>query len=245
VGQLLQANAIKMALLTHRSDMPYCMGSLYWQINDCWPVASWSGIDYYGKWKALHYFAREACKNQVINIVADDAKISVTAISDLVEKMPATLQLQLIDFSGNLLWSKSIKVTIPSNGSSVVYSINLQDLPLNGHENEVLLSATLINGKNEIDRQIYYFEKPLKLNLSEPGIQTRIIHEDKEFVIKITSEKLCKNLMLISDNTDVQFSDNFFDLLPGEIKQVTCPATVSVEEFQKGFRTLNLKQTMK
>jgi len=66
VGQLLQAEAIKLAIESHRSGMPYCMGSLYWQINDCWPVASWSGIDYYGKWKALHYFAREAFKPTVL-----------------------------------------------------------------------------------------------------------------------------------------------------------------------------------
>jgi beta-mannosidase len=245
VGQLLQADAIKMALLTHRSDMPYCMGSLYWQINDCWPVASWSGIDYYGKWKALHYFAREACKNQVINIVPDSTKLTITAISDLVEKTTAELHLKLMDFNGKLLWSKSLKITMPSNGSAAVYTLNLQDLPLNGKENELLLSASLVNDKHEIDRQIYYFEKPAKLKLPQPGIKTSISSNDNKFIVEITAEKLCKNIMLISDNSDVQFSDNFFDLLPGETRQVSCPATVSLEVFQKGFRTLNLEQTMK
>ena len=78
VGQLLQAEAIKLAIESHRADMTYCMGSLYWQINDCWPVASWSGIDYYGKWKALHYFVREAFKPTIVVVseAADSVRVS-------------------------------------------------------------------------------------------------------------------------------------------------------------------------
>ncbi len=245
VGQLLQAEAIKMALLTHRRDMPYCMGSLYWQINDCWPVASWSGIDYYGKWKALHYFVREACKNQAINLVADDNKLTISGISDLIEKTPAVLELNLVDFNGKSYWSKLVKVTLPSNGSSVIFSIDLKDLPIGGLESEIVLSALLMKGKTEIDRQFFYFAKPAKLNLPEPGIKTNISSKGGAFEVEITSEKLCKNLMLISDNINVQFSDNFFDMLPGETRLVTCPATIGLDDFIKGFRTLNLSQTIK
>jgi beta-mannosidase len=54
----MQADGVRLAMEAHRRAMPYCMGSLYWQINDCWPVASWSSIDYFGRWKALHYTAR-------------------------------------------------------------------------------------------------------------------------------------------------------------------------------------------
>ena len=83
------------------------------------------------------------------------------------------------------------------------------------------------------------------MKLAEPGIKTSISSNGKAFVIAITTQKLCKNLMLISDNTDVQFSDNFFDMLPGETRVVTCPATIRAEDFEKGFRTMNLEQTMK
>lgn len=244
VGQLLQAEAIKMALKTHRSDMPYCMGSLYWQINDCWPVASWSGIDYYGKWKALHYFAREACKNQIINVVVEKGKLLIYGVSDLPEKTNAVIRLNLADFNGLSLWNRPVKVTLPANNSALVYSIDLKELPLGFRENEVFLTATLAIGTKEIDQEYVYFARPKDLRLPDPGIRTRISDKGDHFVIEIISEKLCKNLMLISDNTDVRFSDNYFDMQPGETRLITCPATIRWEDFEKGFRTLNLKQTM-
>jgi beta-mannosidase len=245
VGQLLQADAIKMALKTHRSDMPYCMGSLYWQINDCWPVASWSGIDYYGKWKALHYFAKEACKNQIISVVIEKGKLLIFGVSDLPQKTSAVIRLNLADFNGLSLWNRPVKVSLPANSSALVYSLDLKELPLNYRKNDVFLTATLVIGTNEIDQEFVYFAKPRELKLPDPGIKTRISDKGDHFVIEITTQKLCKNLMLISDNTDVQFSDNFFDMQPGETRLITCPATIRWEDFEKGFRTLHLKQTMK
>jgi beta-mannosidase len=82
IGQLLQAEAIKLAIESHRADMPYCMGSLYWQINDCWPVASWSGIDYYGRWKALHYFVKEAFKPTILVCSEEGDLVQIKMVSD-------------------------------------------------------------------------------------------------------------------------------------------------------------------
>ncbi len=83
VGQVLQAEGIKTAMEAHRSRMPYCMGSLFWQINDCWPVASWSSIDYYGRWKAQQYFAVKAFDTVLVSPQLDDATVHIYAVSDL------------------------------------------------------------------------------------------------------------------------------------------------------------------
>jgi beta-mannosidase len=76
VGQVLQAEGIKVAMEAHRSRMPYCMGSLFWQINDCWPVASWSSIDYYGRWKAQQYFAVKAFDKVLVSPQIDGNQLS-------------------------------------------------------------------------------------------------------------------------------------------------------------------------
>lgn len=245
VGQLLQADAIGMALRTHRSDMPFCMGSLYWQLNDVWPVASWSGIDYYGKWKAMHYFVKEALKNQIIQVVIENGKLLVYGVSDTDQKTPAVLRLNLAGFSGLSLWNRPIKVTLPANGASLLCSIDLKELPLNYQENKVFLTATLMEGSRVIDREFACFVKPKDLRLPEPGLKSRISDKGDHFVIEISTQNFCKNLMLISDNTDVNFSDNFFDMQPGETRLITCPATMRWEDFEKGFRMLHLGQTMK
>lgn len=245
VGQLLQADAIKMALKTHRSDMPYCMGSLYWQLNDVWPVASWSSIDYYEKWKALHYAAKEALKNQIINVVIEDGKLLVYGVSDLSVKTSAILKLNLADFNGLSLWNRPVKVMLPANNSSLIYSLDLKDLPLNYREKDIVLTASLVKDKNELDREFIYFVEPMDLKLPDPGIKTRISKKGENLVIEISTQKLCKNLMLISDNSDVNFSDNFFDMQAGESRLITCPATMRWEDFEKGFRVLHLQQTMR
>lgn len=245
VGQILQGEAIRMALKTHRSDMPFCMGSLYWQLNDVWPVASWSGIDYYGKWKAMHYFVKEALKNQIIQVVIEDGRLLVYGVSDADNKTSATLRLNLADFSGNSLWNRPYRVTLPANGSALICSLDLKELPLNHRKEMVYLSASLMDGTRIIDKDIAIFVSPKDLKLPDPGIKTRISDKGDHFSIEISAQKFCKNLMLISDNTDVNFSDNFFDMQPGETRRITCPKTIRWEDFEQGFRVLHLQQTMK
>ena len=104
VGQLLQAEAIKLAIESHRSDMPYCMGSLYWQLDDCWPVASWSGIDYYGKWKALHYAAREAFKPTILVLTESDGIINGKIVSDNPNGKKMLVKMKLVSFDGKVEW---------------------------------------------------------------------------------------------------------------------------------------------
>ncbi len=71
---VMQAYAVEVAIQALRRNRPYCMGSLYWQINDVWPVFSWASVDYYGQWKALHYRGREAYKDVVSLVTAEDTE---------------------------------------------------------------------------------------------------------------------------------------------------------------------------
>lgn len=241
VGQLLQAEAIKKAIETHRSQMPYCMGSLYWQLNDCWPVASWSGIDYYGRWKALHYFAREAFKNQIVSVSIEGNNLVIRGISD-VESTTGSLRINLMDFHGISLWNRSVSVSMPSNGSKVMATIGLDKLPAMQHKTDALLYVTFIKNERLIDSDIFYLDKPKNLQLPFPDISTHIRQRNDKYEIEITTKNLCKNLMLISEGNAYSFSDNYFDLLPGETKVITVESSLNYDEFEKKLSYTHLQQ---
>jgi len=244
VGQVLQAEAIGDAMRIHRAAMPYCMGSLYWQLNDCWPVASWSGIDYYGRWKAMHYKVKEACKNQIIYAVIEDNELKVYGINDLPEKVPAILRLNLARFDGESLWNRPVNVVLPANSAALIYSMSFSKLPVKYSENELFMSAILAKGLTTLDREILFFTSPKMLKLPDPEIKTRVSDKGDHLVIEISSDKFCKSLMLSSEDDEARFSDNFFDLLPGEVRRITCTTTQRWEDFERGLKLLHLKQTM-
>lgn len=241
VSQLLQAEAIKIAIEAHRSNMPYCMGSLYWQLNDCWPVASWSGMDYYGRWKALHFFAREAFKNQILSVHQTNNKIDIYGISD-TEGTNASLRVNLMDFKGASLWNRSYSVSLSENSSKLLTSIDLSELPAMQHKTDALLSVTLIKNEKIIDSDIHYLDEIKNLKFPYPELNIHIRQKPGKFDIEITSKYLCKNLMLISEGNAYDFADNFFDILPGETKVVTVKSSLTFDEFEKKLSYQHLQQ---
>ena len=117
LSQLMQAEGMKTAMEAHRRNMPYCMGSLIWQLNDVWPCASWSGIDYYGRWKAMHYFVRKACEPVVVSPYIQGDTLDIFVVSDLRQPLRGVMKLTLTDFSGNKLKSSSHPVTVGAAAS--------------------------------------------------------------------------------------------------------------------------------
>ncbi|MCB0667298.1 MAG: glycoside hydrolase family 2 protein, partial [Saprospiraceae bacterium] len=241
VGQVLQADGIRYAIEAHRKNMPYCMGSLYWQINDCWPVASWSSIDYYGKWKALQFIAKEAFKNEILSIWRKDEMINIYAISDLSEARDEKFILSLMDFSGNILWGVEKNVRVGNNSSRIIYSIKESELLENQPINQVVLVAKLtdLNGA-QIDRAFFLFKPAKNLQLQVPNIDYTWNGKD----LSIFSDTYVKSIYLEIPQGNGRFSDNFFDLLPREKTVVSWKGDLSKEQ-KKDLVLLHLQQTMK
>ena len=103
VSQVLQAEGIKIGAEHFRRSRPETMGSIFWQLNDCWPVASWSSIDYYGRWKALQYYARRFYAPVLVSPHVEDGALKVYIVSDKMKAEPATLRVRLMDFDGKVL----------------------------------------------------------------------------------------------------------------------------------------------
>jgi len=239
VGQLLQAEAIKLAIESHRSDMPYCMGSLYWQLNDCWPVASWSGVDYYGRWKALHYFVKEAYKPTVLVCMEDEDLLKIKMVSDDAETGNWKFEIRLIDFTGKILWEMENLIEIPFQ--EITFSKH--EIPGKYDPAGIVLISELKKGDEIIDTDLHYFVKPKYLKLLETNIQTEISDKGDLIEISVRSDKLAKNVFLFTDDLDEQFSDNYFDILPGEKVLITIPNEENTIEILNSLEILHLLNT--
>ncbi|MCI4668067.1 MAG: glycoside hydrolase family 2 protein [Bacteroidia bacterium] len=215
VGQLLQAEGIRQAIEAHRGAMPYCMGTLYWQINDCWPVASWSSMDYYQRWKALHYKVRESFEPMLIIANEKDDMLEVDVVSDLLEDNKAKLELILFDFEGNELTKEMVKANIEAQSVSKIYKSSLRKWKKNPEKQFLLIRLT--DKEDVLSEKIHYFASPKDLDL--PNLKEELIKSVKKdgdkFQISLQSNDLAKNVFLELD-AEGWWDQNFMDLMPGE-----------------------------
>jgi len=220
VGQVLQAEGIKIAMEAHRIRMPFCMGSLFWQINDCWPVASWSSIDYYGRWKAQQYFARKAFAPVLVSPQIVDGVLNVHAVNDRLSAQHLSLDLRVATFEGDVLWKHAAPVTLAANSSQILFSRSIDALAAGVDTRRALLLARLSDGAKAISENLLYFHpvKELHLPSGAPLVSTR--KTDDGIRLRLHADRLIKNLYLQAEGVPGAFSDNFFDLLPGETVQV-------------------------
>lgn len=211
VSQLLQAYGMKTAIEAHRMAKPYCMGSLYWQFNDCWPVTSWSTIDYYGNWKASHYQVKESFAPIVLLFSDSDKVISIIGSNDMLEAQAGTLTAQLLDFSGNVIWKADKVCEIKQESNTTCMQINYDQLP-NFDKQKTVLQVEF-KGKSTQTVVYHYFVKPKELQLEKPTITIKIVGET---LLEVTTNTLAKNVYLQSEGHF--FKENYFDLVPGITK---------------------------
>ncbi len=239
MGQLLQGDAIKTAIEAHRRDMPYCMGSLYWQHNDCWPVASWSSRDYYGRWKAQHYFAKKAFANILVSPLAKDGKLDVYVVSDHLKAVKGKLHIRVMDLKGNVIYEKNSSVTLPANSSKIQFSAPLETVLKGKNTNEVVVNARFLeNNKQGSDVSNNYFLTRYKeIDFPKATIQTTSVPATDGFNVTVKSDVFARGVFLSIDGIDNFFSDNYFDLLPGEPVTIHVKTKLDKASFDKQLKT--------
>ena len=250
VGQVLQGIVIKYAAEAHRRAMGRNWGSLYWQLDDCWPVASWSGIDYYGRWKALHYFARQFFAPVLVSPVDEKGIVDIWAVSDRRTDGPARLTVRLIDFTGRELWRKEQEVVLAANTSRVYLSMPRSQALAGADTARVVLVAELSEGGRPLARNLLAFEKTKDLELPRPELRLDVAPgPDGVLAVKIATTTFARNVYLAAGGpaaeVEGQFDDNYFDLLPGETRTVLFrPARpISPEALHAALRASTIADT--
>jgi beta-mannosidase len=235
VNHVLQAEGIKFGLEGHRRAMPFCMGSLYWQINDVWPVASWSSTDYYQKWKALQYYVKKGFEPVLVSPFTNGDTLKVDVINDRLTDINATLKLKMIDFDGKVLWEKSSEITIPANANTNYFEVDKSEfLKENGNQpaNSVLVCELVEKGMI-ISKNSFYFKPFKELKVTKPEVMWQVAKAGEGFDITMKTDKLAKNVYLQIGDEEGFFSDNYFDMLPGEMVIIQLKTSISEEKLKE------------
>lgn len=223
VGLVLQGQGMRHGIEAHRRNRPYCMGSLFWQLNDSWPVVSWSGIDYYGNWKALMYQSKRAFAPILINVIKEGDDLCVYLVSDeLQDHDGVRLDVELMDFDGKVHGKWTQSGMLAANSSVLFMKKRAGELQGKLSAANSLLHFTLKTKKGvTLADDVFYFAYPKDQKLPEANIETSVRRRGDAIEMTLKTDKLARDIFVEVPVQGVRFTDNFFDLLPGQRKKIT------------------------
>lgn len=221
--QLIQAEGVRDAVEHWRRNRGRCNGAIYWQLNDCWPVNSWAGMDYLGDYKALHYAARRFNEPVAVSVQDTKKQIKLFVVNDRIDKFSGVLKYKVIDFGGKILKKAEQEVSVPGASSECIATLNVRELLQGTDKRRAFLYAELLRDGTLISSRITLFapEKKLQLPKCNYGISAQI--GDGRATVTIKSDLFARSVFLYSPCASGNFSDNFLDILPGGSITVTVP----------------------
>ena len=235
LSQVMQAEGIALGALHHRACRPVTMGSLYWQLNDVWPGASWSSIDYFGRWKALQYQARRFYAPLAVAAEREDGVTRISAISDATVPTDAVWRVRRMDVTGRTQGETSAAVTLAPLSSVLVAKL-ADSAMFAGDPKTSLAAVELLVAGTPVSRQILTAVPPKEMLLPDPGLTMAW----DGTALTVTAKALARAVWIDFDRVDATLSDNSFDLLPGESRTVTVTSTATAAALRRALtiRTL-------
>lgn len=240
-SQILQGMAMKYAVEHWRRNMPYTMGTLYWQFNDVWPAPTWSSLDWHGNWKALHFMAKRFYAPLLVSGLenADDGTLEIHVTSDLLTEQPALIEWQVTDVETGVQLDQrgAQSIVIAPNSSAGIHRLSVTDILAEYTSRNVIVWLKLRVDGEVVSRNTAFFTHPKHLILSSAEFDTIIqAIDERTFTISITSTHPALYVYCqLTGVRDGAFSDNYFDLGAGESieVQLTVPQPQAVSDIQK------------
>jgi beta-mannosidase len=245
LSQVQQAEIIKIGAEHLRRQRPRVMGSLYWQLNDCWPVASWASIDYYGRWKALQYYAKKFYADTIVSPFEHDGKIDVYVVSDSLTPQTGTIRTRLLEFSGKVLSEKSTDVQIEAQSSAVAFTLDQKDLlsTASADPTKTFLVFDLSVAGKRVSRNLQFFGVMHDLDLPvAPKVDATIAKVGDGYTVTLQSPVLARSVYVSFGDHDATFSDNYIDLLPGEPITITVKSPASLDDLKSSMKLTTLTE---
>ncbi len=236
LSQLSQAYGMEIAIEAHRTAKPYNMGTLYWQLNDAWPVTSWSSIDYYGNWKALQYKLKTLYAPVLLSLDQKDYGVFVT--SDLMRELKGNLKVKVVGFEGNVLFEKSVEAQVPANSNEKLQVEGLAECLAKADKTTAYVKLELVENENLLAERYCYLAYPKDLNLPKAEPTLKVSEADGQICLEVTTDAFAKDVQVYCTNAMGNFSENFFDLEAGQTKRIVFIPNEKQEKFNFSVRCL-------
>jgi beta-mannosidase len=218
---LLQAEGIRYGVEHWRRNRNRVSGTLIWQLNDCWPVASWASLDYFGRWKALHYAARRFYAPLLLSVAEEGKTMRVHVTSDVVHPVDVIVRWRLELLNGKCLSSGEKQLRAMALADTLVDTYDFSTLVTDENKRKVVFVAGMWRDGKLVSQSITPFVANKHLELRRPGLKVQSHVEGKTLWVDVSSHSLARFVELSIDGADAVFSDNYFDVPAGMTVTVT------------------------
>jgi beta-mannosidase len=242
LSQVQQAIAIRTAVEFWRRLRPMCMGTLYWQLNDNWPVCSWSSVEYGGKWKLLHYFARRFYNPVVVSAFQQGESVEVWVTNDTTAPLAGSVTLEVRDFAGKVLKKEKLTAKADAGSAKMLREYKLSNLIAKPSSGFMVLT---LEAGGDVFRSEHFFCEYKKCELAAADVQMQVQEKAGKLSVTLSTDKPAFFVTVNADGIRGEWDDNCFTLLPGAKRVLTFAPkqAVSLTELKKSLTVRHLRQT--
>lgn len=244
LSQVMQAEGIGLAARHHRASRPHTMGSLYWQLNDVWPGASWSGIDWFGRWKAMQFHARRFFAPVALAALRKDGRTTVSAVSDRTTSRKGEWRLRVMDLHGRVLRDERTLFELPP--LSAVRLATYQDAELLGDADAAKTVAVLdMNVSGELPvREVVYFTEARNIAWPASPVQAELRQGPKGTTLELGAHAMARAVWVDFGSLDADIADNALTLLPGERVTLGVSSSATPEALRTALHVTTLADVL-
>jgi beta-mannosidase len=223
MSMVLQAEGIRYGVEHWRRNRQRVGGTLYWQLNDCWPVASWSSVDYFGRWKALHYAAKRFYAPLLLSVENESTRMSIHVTSDLTAAWDGMVRWSLQSLDGRILKKGKSTVHAEPLADTAIRTLDFSAEITDANRRSTVFACELWQGDELVSVLVSTFVPDKHLSLAKPELRVDVSLVDQTLTFDLSSDTLARFVELSLEGADVVFTDNYFDLPAGLGLRVTAP----------------------
>ena len=244
-SQILAGEVLKYSVEHMRRNRGRCMGVITWQLNDCWPVVSWAGIDYFGRWKAQQYYSKRFYAPILVSACDEGSKADLYVTNDTFDAINGTLKWELKDNTSAVIANGAKEVCIDPLSAKNCIQLDFSDIVEEFKPESSYIEFSLTSGENELGSGTTIFVPAKEFKFLNPEINVSVEENETSFSLNIKSATYARSVGLELEKADCIFSDNYFDISANafkviEVKKSSLSEELNIDQFRNQLKVVSV-----